>query len=79
MARPRGRKSNQRAVYSGHKRFHCFSYKSITTPDCLLFNIYEPEDGRKHDMTVCNKSGIDEELSAALLVDGKQFCIYVAK
>jgi nuclease HARBI1 len=42
----------------------------------LLFNIYGPEDGRRHDMTLYNKSGIYEELSAALLVDGKQFCIY---
>jgi nuclease HARBI1 len=76
MARPGGRTSNQRAVYSGHKRFHCFSYQSITTPDGLLFNIYGPEDGRRHDMTLYNKSGIDEELSVAILVDRKQFCIY---
>jgi nuclease HARBI1 len=76
MARPGGRTSNQRAVYSGHKRFHCFSYQSITTPDGLLFNIYGPDDGRRHYMTLSNKIGIDEELSGALLVDGKQFCIY---
>ena len=76
MARPGGRTSNQRAVYSGHKRFHFFSYQSITTPDGLLFNIYGPEDGRRHEITIYNKSGIYEELSAALLVDGKQFCIY---
>jgi hypothetical protein len=42
----------------------------------VLFNIYKPADGRRHDMNLCNKSRIDKELSAALLVDGKQFCIY---
>jgi hypothetical protein len=36
MARPGGRTSNQRAVYSSNKRFLCFSYQSITTPDGFL-------------------------------------------
>lgn len=47
MCRPGGRGSLQRTVYSGHKRFHCLIYQTITTPDGLLFYLMAPkwEDG----------------------------------
>jgi DDE superfamily endonuclease len=63
MARPGGRGSNQRANYSGHKRFHCFSYQTITLPDGLIFSVYGPEDGRRHDITLYSKRNMDEKLS----------------
>jgi hypothetical protein len=70
MARPGGRGSNQRANYSGHKRFHCFSYQTITLPDGLLFSDYGPEDGRRHDIKLYSKSNMDAILSNCLLVGG---------
>lgn len=37
MSRPGGPNANQRSVYTGHKKFHCFLYMNIRTPDGLLF------------------------------------------
>jgi DDE superfamily endonuclease len=76
MARPGRRRSYQRAYYSGHKRFHCFSYQTITLPDGLIFSVYGPEDGGRHDMTLYSNSNMDEKLSNSLLVDDVQYCIY---
>lgn len=32
-----GRSHNQRCVYSGFKRFYCLIYRTMTTPDGLIF------------------------------------------
>lgn len=48
MQRPGGGANLQRAVYSGHKRIHCLVYKSFTTPERLIFNMYDQEVGRGH-------------------------------
>ena len=76
MERPEGRGSNQRANYNGHNRFHCFSYQTITLPGGLVFSVFGPEDGRRHDITLYSKSGMDEKLSNCLLVDGVKYCMY---
>lgn len=76
MCRPGGRGHLQRTVYSGHKRLLCLIYQTITTPDGLMFFMYGPEVGRRHDMTLYRDSGIGEALENVLLIDGKQYCIY---
>lgn len=40
---------HQRYVYSGHKRIHCLSYETITTPDGLIFHLYGSIEGRHPD------------------------------
>lgn len=57
MDRPGGSGSMQREWYSGHKRFHCFIYKTVTPPDGLMFHVYGPEVGRGHDMTLYRHIG----------------------
>lgn len=76
MERPGGPAVLQRAVYSGHKRFHCLVYQSITTPDGLIFHMYGPEVGRRHDITLYRDSNIDAALQEALEIDLEQFYIY---
>lgn len=76
MARPGGRGVLQRSTYSGHKRIHCLIYQTITTPDGLMFYMHGPEVGRRHDMTLYRESGIGAVLEQALVIDGKQYCIY---
>jgi hypothetical protein len=79
ISRPGGESANQRALYSGHKRYHCFSYQTITTPDGLVFHMYGPEEGRRHDTTLYRKSNMDHHLSQSLTTTGdgsEQFCIY---
>lgn len=76
MQRPGGANTNQRAVYSGHKRFHCLVYQTITTPDGLIFHMHGPQVGRRHDITLYRQSGLDDILENSLLIDGQQFYIY---
>lgn len=76
MSRPGGRCALQRSVYSGHKRFHCLIYKAITTPDGVMFYMYGPEVGRRHDMTLYRESGIGPTLEEGIFINGKQYCIF---
>ena len=76
MARPSGNNSFQRSVYSGHKRIHCLIYQTITTPDGLMFALYGPEVGRRHDLTLYRESNWGEILEEYLLSDGEYYYIY---
>jgi nuclease HARBI1 len=74
IARPSG--IQQRATYSGHKRRPGFKWQVITTPDGLLFHIFGPFEGRRHDMHLHAESGLDEILSEELLIDGVQHYVF---
>ena len=76
MCRPGGTSTNKRSVYSCHKRFHCLLYQTITTPDGLVFHLYRPVEGRRHDMTLYRRSTMEELLQNSLWTGGKQYCIY---
>lgn len=76
MARPGGRGSNQRSVYSGHKKMHCLSYQTITTPDGLIFALWGPEVGRRHDLTLLRKSGWEIKFIESLFLDAVQYYVY---
>eukprot|EP00171_Calliarthron_tuberculosum_P004305 IDg4305t1 len=62
MTRPGGNSTLQRAVFSGHKRFHCLMYQTITTPDGLIFNLFGPIEGRHADAFLYMKSDIESAL-----------------
>ena len=76
MCRPGGENAMQRSVYSGHKRLHCLIYQTITSPDDLIFSMYGPKVGRRHDMTLYRQSKIGDDLQTCLNIAGRQFCIY---
>lgn len=76
MCRPSGPNIDQRCCYSGHKRFHCLNYQTLSTPDGLIFALWGPEVGRRHDLTLMRKSGWDPILSEVLVIDGIQFYIF---
>ncbi|GMG17383.1 unnamed protein product [Phytophthora fragariaefolia] len=48
----------QRSVYNGHPRKHCFNWQSIQTPDGIIVSMIGPVEGRKHDSTMLNISGV---------------------
>lgn len=52
--------TDQRALYSGHKRVHCIKFQNITTPDGIISHLYGPEAGRHHDLYLLSRSGIRE-------------------
>jgi len=74
VARPGG--ALQRSVYSGHKRTHMLKFQTVTTPDGLIFHLYGPVEGRRHDITMYREAGMDDMLQAGLHIGGIQYCIY---
>eukprot|EP00171_Calliarthron_tuberculosum_P021365 IDg21365t1 len=50
--------------------------EAISGKDGLVFCMYGPEVGRRHDMTLYRESGINTQLMPSLLIDEKQYCIY---
>jgi len=66
----------QRCMYSGHKRDNVMNFQSAVTPEGLLFHLYGPVEGRRHDMTMYNESGMDNILSENLVIDGVQYSFY---
>lgn len=75
IARPKGNRL-QNVVYNGHKRRHALKYQAMVTPDGLILHAYGPMEGRRHDWTLYVRSGIEEQLSVCLMVNGVQYCIY---
>lgn len=76
ISMPGGPNMNQRACYSGHKRFHCLSYQTLTTPDGLIFALYGPVVGRRYDLTLLLKGVWNETLQHSLITDNRQYYIY---
>lgn len=48
----------QKLIYTGHKRMHCLSFQSLTTPDGLSIHFSCPVEGRRRDTTVLRLSGL---------------------
>ena len=76
LTRPGGASVHQQSVYSGHKRQHCLIYQTISTPDGLIFHMYGPEVGRRHDLTILRFSGLPEVLPTAFQIDDSQHYIF---
>lgn len=76
IAKPGGPAVIQQSVYSGHKRQHCLTFQTVSTPDGLIFHIYGPMEGRRSDNYLYYKSEIDSFLQDNMKIDGKQYCIY---
>ena len=45
-------KTNQRAVYNGHKKCHALKFQSVVTPNGLIANMFGPVEGRRHDCSM---------------------------
>lgn len=54
--------SEQRAVYNGCKRKHALKFQTFTTPDGLILHGYDPVEGRRYDVTMFRRSGLEEEM-----------------
>lgn len=76
ICRPTGDPSNQRSVYSGHKRLHALKYQGVVLPNGMIADMYGPAVGRRHDMHLLVASRINERLAAAQATIGRQRYIY---
>jgi DDE superfamily endonuclease len=66
----------QRATYSGLKRRTGLKWQIVTTPDGMLFHVFGPFEGRRHDMHLYADSGLDDVLGDSLLIGGIQYHLY---
>ena len=66
----------QQSCYSGHKRCHALKHQSIVGPDGLFLHFWGPLEGRRHDMTLYRRSGMDQLLEQFLLIHGQQHYLY---
>ncbi|KAF7292162.1 hypothetical protein MIND_01243300 [Mycena indigotica] len=73
----RGAPLDCRLVFNGWKRIHCLKYHSLITPDGIVIHIYGPVEGRRHDETVYQQSGLSALLEKHFVKpDGSPLFIY---
>ena len=68
--------SMQRETYNGHKRRNCIKFQAMTLPDGLIFNVFGPIEGRRHDIILFCNSELEQSLQQSLMVHGRQFYVY---
>ncbi|ETO78516.1 hypothetical protein F444_06563 [Phytophthora nicotianae P1976] len=69
MCKPLGN-AEQQALYSGHKRCHGIKFQSVTTPDGIISHLFGPAEGRLHDLTLLDASGLEETIQNDQRFDG---------
>jgi DDE superfamily endonuclease len=74
-SRPDGANAIQRSMYNGHKRCHGLKFQTVATPDGLIFHVFGPEEGRRHDSTLYRKSNMNAVLAQSLVVNDRQLCL----
>ena len=74
FARPGG--GYQRSCYNGQKRTRGLKSRSLTLPDGLLFHVYGPFEGRRHDFTLYRLANMDAELQRTFPSKGRDSCAY---
>ncbi|ETM48914.1 hypothetical protein L914_06619 [Phytophthora nicotianae] len=62
--------AEQHALYSGHKRCHGIKFQSVTTPDGIISHLFGPAEGRLHDLTLLDASGLEETIQNNQRFDG---------
>lgn len=68
---------NQRILFNGWKRHHALKFHSLITPDGMHIHVYGPVEGRRHDETIFQSSGLQNLLSKYLWSpNGKPLVIY---
>ena len=73
IARP---KYLQRVLYNGHKRVHAIKFQNVVIPNGLIANLAGPYEGRRHDCTILQESGLLQNLRRVAHHDGQPLCLY---
>ena len=68
--------ANQRVVYNGHKRVHGIKFQSVALPNGLIGNFDGPYEGRRHDSTILQESGLLIDLQRVAWFNQQPLCIY---
>ncbi len=59
----------QAVCYSGHKKLHGMKYQIVTGADGIMYNVYGPVEGRRHDITLLHKSNLLALLASPIFVN----------
>ncbi|ETI30432.1 hypothetical protein F443_22444 [Phytophthora nicotianae P1569] len=54
--------AEQQSMFNGHKRCHGIKYQSVTTPDGMIAHLFGPIEGRLHDLTLLEASGLESTI-----------------
>jgi hypothetical protein len=68
--------SNQRSVYSGHKRTHGIKFQAVVTPDGMISHLSGPFNGNRHDAWILTESGLPNMMRNGLRDGNGIFCFY---
>ena len=61
---------NQRVVYNGHKRVHSIKFQSGVIPNGLIANLHGPFEGKRHDSTMLQETGVLRDLRRIAFFQG---------
>ena len=76
IARPGGRKRNQRSMYSGRKKGHGLNYQGLGSPDGILIQVFGPKRGPTHDLTLLRDADTEQQLRDFATVGGTQYVCF---
>ena len=71
-----GPKYLQRVMYNGHKRVHGMKFQSVVLPNGIIANLAGPYEGRRHDSTMLQQSGLLTSLRRVAHFNGQPLCLY---
>ena len=66
----------QRVMYNGHKRVHGMKFQSAVLPNGIIANLAGPYEGRRHDSTMLQQSGLLTSLRRVAHFNGQPLCLY---
>ena len=73
IARPQ---EHQRVLYKGHKRMHSLKFQSVVVPNGLIANLHGPFEGKCHDSTMLQQTGVLDDLRRVAWYSGELLCLY---
>jgi len=73
IARPQ---ENERVMYNGHKQLHSIKFQSVVIPNGLIANLHGPIEGKRHDSTMLQETGVLRDLRRIAFHNGDPLCLY---
>ena len=73
IARPQ---EHQRVLCNGHKRMHSLKFQSVVIPNGLIANLHGPFEGKRHDSTMLQQTGLLNDLRRVAWYNGEPLCLY---
>ena len=67
---------NQRVLYNGHKRMHSLKFQSVVIPIGLIANLHGPVEGKCHDSTMLQETGLLNDLRRVAWYNGEPVCLH---